>query len=85
MARTPKKIVHAARALTPKSSSERALAAAAMMISSNVAQPRHCRTLSAVGIVGFQVHLALALGGGLVVYWGARLVGAVAGTRLRTA
>ena len=39
----------------------------------------------AVGIVGFQVHLALALGGGLVVYWGARLVGAVAGTRLRTA
>lgn len=39
----------------------------------------------AVGIVGFQVHLALALGGGLVVYWGARLVGAIAGTRLRTA
>lgn len=39
----------------------------------------------AVGIVGFQVHLALALGGGLVVYWGARLVGAVTGTRLRTA
>jgi len=38
-----------------------------------------------VGIVGFQVHLALALGGGLLVYWGARLVGAVAGTRLRTA
>lgn len=39
----------------------------------------------AVGIVGFQVHLALALGGGLVVYWGARLVGAVTKTRLRTA
>jgi sulfate permease, SulP family len=39
----------------------------------------------AVGIVGFQVHLALALGGGLVVYWGARLVGAATGTRLRTA
>jgi sulfate permease, SulP family len=39
----------------------------------------------AVGIVGFQVHLAVALGGGLVVYWGARLVGAVTGTRLRTA
>jgi sulfate permease, SulP family len=39
----------------------------------------------AVGIVGFQIHLAVALGGGLVVYWGARLVGAVTGTRLRTA
>ena len=39
----------------------------------------------AVGIVGFQVHLALALGGGLAVYWGARLVAALAGTRLRTA
>jgi sulfate permease, SulP family len=39
----------------------------------------------AVGIVGFQVHLALALGGGLVVYWGARLVWAATGTRLRTA
>jgi len=39
----------------------------------------------AVGIVGFQVHLALALGGGLVVYWGARLIGAITGTRLRTA
>ena len=38
-----------------------------------------------VGIVGFQVHLALALGGGLVVYWGARLIGAITGTRLRTA
>ncbi len=39
----------------------------------------------AVGIVGFQVHLALALGGGLVVYWGARLIGAITATRLRTA
>ena len=39
----------------------------------------------AVGLVGFQVHLALALGGGLAVYWGARLVAALAGTRLRTA
>jgi SulP family sulfate permease len=39
----------------------------------------------AVGIVGFQVHLALALGGGLVVYWGARLIGAITGTRLRIA
>ena len=39
----------------------------------------------AVGIVGFQVHLALALGGGLVVYWGARAAGALASTRLRTA
>ena len=32
----------------------------------------------AVGLVGFQVHLALALGGGLVVYWGLRLAGALA-------
>jgi sulfate permease, SulP family len=39
----------------------------------------------AVGIVGFQVHLALALGGGLVVYWGTRAAGALAATRLRTA
>jgi hypothetical protein len=40
-ARAPKPIVHAALASKPKSSSERAPAAAAMMISSNVAQPRH--------------------------------------------
>jgi sulfate permease, SulP family len=39
----------------------------------------------AVGLVGFQVHLALALGGGLVVYWGLRLAGALARARLRTA
>ena len=39
----------------------------------------------AVGLVGFQVHLALALGGGLAVYWGARAVGAITRTRLRTA
>jgi sulfate permease, SulP family len=39
----------------------------------------------AVGLVGYQVHLALALGGGLVIYWGARLVGALASARLRTA
>jgi sulfate permease, SulP family len=39
----------------------------------------------AVGLVGFQVHLALALGGGLVVYWGLRLAGALAGARPRTA
>jgi sulfate permease, SulP family len=39
----------------------------------------------AVGIVGFQVHLALALGGGLIVYWGTRAAGALAATRLRTA
>lgn len=39
----------------------------------------------AVGIVGYQVHLALALAGGLAVYWGLRLVGALARTRPRTA
>jgi hypothetical protein len=39
----------------------------------------------AVGLAGYQVHLAVALGGGLVVYWGARLVGALASVRLRTA
>jgi sulfate permease, SulP family len=39
----------------------------------------------AVGIVGYQVHLAVALGGGLLVYWGARLLGALAAARLRTA
>ena len=39
----------------------------------------------AVGLVGYQVHLAIALGGGLVVYWGVRLVGALASARLRTA
>jgi sulfate permease, SulP family len=39
----------------------------------------------AVGLVGYQVHLAIALGGGLVVYWGARLVGALTSARLRAA
>ena len=39
----------------------------------------------AVGIVGFEVHLALALGGGLAIYWGTRLAGALAGVRPRTA
>jgi sulfate permease, SulP family len=39
----------------------------------------------AVGVVGYQVHLAIALAGGLIVYWGARLVGAIAASRLRTA
>lgn len=39
----------------------------------------------AVGLVGFQVHLALALLGGLVLYWGARAIAAIAGSRLRTA
>ena len=39
----------------------------------------------AVGLVGFQVHLGLALGGGLAVYWGARAIGAIASTRVRTA
>jgi hypothetical protein len=31
-----------------------------------------------VGLVGYQVHLALALAAGLAVYWGLRLVGALA-------
>lgn len=39
----------------------------------------------AVGLVGFQVHLALALGGGLLVYWGVRAVAALTSGRLRTA
>jgi SulP family sulfate permease len=39
----------------------------------------------AVGVVGFEVHLALALAGGLAVYWGVRLAGAVANARPRTA
>ena len=39
----------------------------------------------AVGIVGFEVHLAVALGGGLAIYWGIRLAGALAGARPRTA
>ena len=39
----------------------------------------------AVGIVGYQVHLALALAGGLVVYWGARAIDALLKTRPRTA
>ncbi|HEV2902943.1 MAG TPA: putative sulfate/molybdate transporter [Gaiellaceae bacterium] len=39
----------------------------------------------AVGLVGFQVHLALALAGGLAVYWGARAVDALVSMRLRTA
>jgi sulfate permease, SulP family len=48
-------------------------------------QPWACALALAGGIVGFQVHLALALGGGLVVYWGTRAAGALAATRLRTA
>jgi SulP family sulfate permease len=39
----------------------------------------------AVGFVGYEVHLALALAGGLAVYWGARAVAALAGVRPRTA
>ena len=38
-----------------------------------------------VGIVGFEVHLALALGLGLAVYWGARAAAALAANRPRTA
>jgi hypothetical protein len=39
----------------------------------------------AVGVVGYQVHLALALAGGLAVYWGARLAGAAMTWRPTTA
>jgi SulP family sulfate permease len=39
----------------------------------------------AVGLVGYQVHLALALAGGLGVYWGVRLVAALGSWRPRTA
>jgi SulP family sulfate permease len=38
-----------------------------------------------VGLVGYQVHLALALAAGLTIYWGARFVAALASRRLRTA
>jgi sulfate permease, SulP family len=38
-----------------------------------------------VGLVGYQVHLALALAGGLTIYWGVRFVAALASRRLRTA
>ena len=48
-------------------------------------EPWACALALAVGLVGFQVHLALALGGGLVVYWGLRLAGALARARPRTA
>jgi hypothetical protein len=39
----------------------------------------------AVGLVGYQVHLVIALAGGLAVYWGVRGVGALAALRPRTA
>jgi SulP family sulfate permease len=39
----------------------------------------------AVGLVGYQVHLALALAGGLAIYWGIRLAAALAAWRPRTA
>ena len=38
-----------------------------------------------VGVVGYEVHLALALAGGLAVYWGVRAIGGLAGLRPRTA
>jgi sulfate permease, SulP family len=38
----------------------------------------------AVGLVGYQVHLALALAGGLAVYWSARLAGALLTLKPRT-
>jgi SulP family sulfate permease len=39
----------------------------------------------AVGVVGYEIHLALALAGGLAVYWGSRALAALAGLRPRTA
>jgi hypothetical protein len=39
----------------------------------------------AVGLVGYQLHLALALAGGLAVYWGVRAIGALAALRPRIA
>jgi SulP family sulfate permease len=39
----------------------------------------------AVGLVGYHLHLALALAGGLAIYWGIRLVAALAACRPRTA
>jgi sulfate permease, SulP family len=39
----------------------------------------------AVGLVGYQVHLVIALAGGLAVYWGVRGVGALAALRPRPA
>jgi SulP family sulfate permease len=39
----------------------------------------------AVGLVGYHLHLALALAGGLAIYWGIRLAAALAVWRPRTA
>jgi SulP family sulfate permease len=39
----------------------------------------------AVGLVGYQVHLVIALAGGLAVYWGVRGIGALAALRPRPA
>jgi sulfate permease, SulP family len=39
----------------------------------------------AVGLVGYQMHLGIALVGGLAVYWGARFAGTLATWRPRTA
>jgi SulP family sulfate permease len=39
----------------------------------------------AVGLVGYHLHLALALAGGLAIYWGIRLAAALAAWRPRTA
>jgi sulfate permease, SulP family len=39
----------------------------------------------AVGLVGYQLHLALALAAGLAVFWGARLAGALTTWRTRAA
>jgi sulfate permease, SulP family len=39
----------------------------------------------AVGVVGYEVHLAVALAGGLAVYWGVRAGGALGALRPRPA
>jgi hypothetical protein len=45
----------------------------------------HSWTLAlGVGLVGYELHLALALAAGLAVYWGTRLAATLAGLRLRT-
>jgi SulP family sulfate permease len=46
----------------------------------------HSWTLAlAVGLVGYEVHLGLALAGGLALYWSARLAGALATSRPKIA
>ncbi len=46
---------------------------------------RHWALALAIGLVGYQVHLGLALAGGLAVYWGVRFAAALVSWRPRTA